>query len=979
MRDQIGRKESSLDDAIAAVRDDVPPAGVADAAAERAWERIAPVQRAAASSVEAITGCADVVALLPALRRGELSAARALLVEDHFRDCVSCRKAFLQPARGRLALLPWRASTASTTPAPRRLRPYALAASVLLAAVASGWAVHEAFFAVPKGSRAAVQSVSGGFRRVAAEAAARWLGAEIGKASRAHGRRFACGAAAERRSLVEMGERAELTVTARGHDTTIHLARGQIIVQAAKRRTGHLRVASGDCTVSVTGTVFSVNNGLKGSRVSVFEGSVRVASIGEEQVLAPGDQWATSAAMEAVPLREEIAWSADVDRHLALLSEMKVLRERLRTVPTPGLRYESRLLGLLPEEAVIFASAPNYGQALAESYRLFQERLQESAVLRDWWAQADPARHGGPDLATVIEKVRGFSGFLGDEIVLAAVDTGGPRRIVPVVLAEVRKPGLREFLEGELARLPLEGDRHPVTIVDEGEVPAPGAREGDIFILLRPGLMAVSVSGADLPRLAALLDGQAAPGLDRTPFGARIAEAYGDGVGLLFAADLQRISARVSAAGPNERRDLALHSAGIDGLRYLVFERKQVGEAARTEAVLAFDGAPRGIASWLAAPAPMGALDFVSPSAQVAAAFVAKSPALIFDDLVSITMGAPGARSAELEALESKLDLHIREDLAETLGGEFALALDGPLLPTPAWKVVVEVADPARLQSSLEVLVRRASEEAARSGRPPLALESDDANGQTYHAIRGGGLPVELHYAFAEGYAVAAPSRALVMRALQVRASGDTLGRSSSFRALFTPDRDVNVSGLVYENVGPLVRALLEAPGAGALSADQRRAVDALSRDARPAILCALVSPARCGWRGWAACSTSTPRTSRCPCWSNASWGRRAPGEHLRPGLRRRERWDPSSSWTNWSFAWEGARSWTVSPAPSPAAPSGCSAPTGRGSRPSSTRCSGSTPRPRARCASSAPTCARRRPCAGSSATCRRATPSSRT
>jgi hypothetical protein len=543
------------------------------------------------------------------------------------------------------------------------------------------------------------------------------------------------------------------------------------------------------------------------------------------------------------PDAEIAALQPERDRHLALLSEMKVLRERLRTVPTPGLRYESRLLGLLPEEAVIFASAPNYGQALAEAYRLFQERLQESAVLRDWWAQADPARHGGPDLATVIERVRGFSGFLGDEIVLAAVDTGGPRHIVPLVLAEVRKPGLREFLEGELARLPLEGHRHPVTIVDEGEVPAPAAREGDIFILLRPGLMAVSVSGADLPRLAALLDGQAASGLDRTPFGARIAEAYGDGVGLLFAADLQRISARMAAAQPNERRDQALHSAGIDGLRYLVFERKQVGEAARTEAVLAFDGAPRGIASWLAAPAPMGALDFVSPSAQVAAAFVAKSPALIFDDLVSISMGAPGARSAELEALESKLDLHIREDLAETLGGEFALALDGPLLPTPAWKVVVEVADPARLQSSLEVLVRRASEEAARSGRPPLALESDDANGQTYHVIRGAGLPTSLHYAFAEGYAVAAPSRALVMRALQARSSGDSLGRSSSFRALFTPDRDVNVSGLVYENVGPLVRALLDAPGAGALSADQRRAVDALSRDARPAILCAYGEP----------------------------------------------------------------------------------------------------------------------------------------
>jgi hypothetical protein len=259
--------------------------------------------------------------------------------------------------------------------------------------------------------------------------------------------------------------------------------------------------------------------------------------------------------------------------------------------------------------------------------------------------------------------------------------------------------------------------------------------------------------------------------------------------------------------------------------------------------VLAFDGTPRGIASWLAAPAPMGALDFVSPAALGAAAFVAKSPALIFDDLVSMAVGAPGGAGDDLASLESKLDLHIREDLAETLGGEFALALDGPLLPTPAWKLVVEVADPARLQSSLEVLVRRANEEATRAGRPALVLESEDVGGQAYHVIRGARLPVELHYALAEGYLVAAPSRALVMRALQTRASGDTLARSASFRALFPPDRDVNVSGLVYQNLGPVVGALLDPPRAGALSAEQRRSVDALTQDTRPTVLCAYGEP----------------------------------------------------------------------------------------------------------------------------------------
>jgi hypothetical protein len=829
-------KVDKVDDAIAAVRDDEAPAGVAESAAARVWERLGP--HAPALAIETIHGCADVRALLPAHRRGELKAARALLVEDHLRECAACRAAFREPGGRQLSILPWRAASPEAKPEPRRFGRYAVAASVLLALGLGAWGVREAFFAVPAGSRASVQSVSGALHSLdRGRSLALAPGAALGEGDLV---RTARGARAVLRlrdgSKLEMSERAELSVTARGNDTTIHLERGSIIVEAAKRRSGHLLVASGDCTVSVTGTVFSVNHGIKGSRVSVLEGQVHVAQRGDETVLAPGDQWTTSDAVGEVPLGDEIAWSADADRHLALIAEWGALRQKWTAVEMPGVRYESRLMSTMPESTVVFASLPNYGESLAQAHRLFEERLQESPVLREWWRQVDPARHGAPSLAEVIDTIRSLSEFLGDEVVLAAVDGGQAHRIVPLLVAEVTRPGLREFLESELATDVGREDRPRLRIVGEEGEASPG--EMALFVLLRPGLVAMATDEKTLVALAARREGAGA-GLDRTPFGQRILEAYPGGVGLLFAADLGHMTATLAKAGDprDPRQQQALHRSGLDGLRYLVLERKVVAAESQTQAVLAFAGARRGIASWLAAPAPMGALDFVSPHAQGAAAFVFKGPSLVFDDLAALMATSDPNSRDELARLESELDLNLREDLAATLGGEFALALDGPLLPTPAWKLVVEVYDPARLQSSLELLVSRANDGALSAGGGGLRLESEQVGEETYHSLRGERLPFELHYAFAGGYMVAAPSRALVMRAIRTRASGETLASSAPFRALFPPDRDAHVSGLVYQNMGPTITSLLRAPGASQLSSGQRRSFEALTGNARPTLV----------------------------------------------------------------------------------------------------------------------------------------------
>src|SRR5581483_8635873 len=67
----------------------------------------------------------------------------------------------------------------------------------------------------------------------------------------------------------------------------------------------------------------------------------------------------------------------------------------------------------------------------------------------------------------------------------------------------------------------------------------------------------------------------------------------------------------------------------------------EVGHKMEARASIAFDGARSGMAGWLADPAPMGSLDYVSPDATLAASFVVKNPAGIIDALTGVVNRKP--------------------------------------------------------------------------------------------------------------------------------------------------------------------------------------------------------------------------------------------------------------------------------------------------------------------------------------------------
>jgi hypothetical protein len=820
-----------LDQAVKELRAEQPEPKALRAAGQRVWQRLSEEVGTGAAVVNSIRSCADVRALFPQYRNGRLVEARRLLVEAHLHECVACRREAETEKPVSPALLPWQHELPRARSGHFR---WVMAVAAVVVFGISAYFIQDRIFSGPPGMRARVESLDGGLYRVGFKGE-RLLkpGDELveGERVRTSGASRAILRLRDG-STVEMNERAEFGVSMRRQDTTIELERGNIIVQAAKRRQGHLYVAATDCRIAVTGTVFSVHSGMKGSRVSVIEGEVRVAHSGATSVLHPGDQLSTNAAVAAVPVQQEIAWSRDRDKHLALLAEFIHLENKLEAVRMPDLRYQSKILPALPANTVLYASIPNLGDAAQQANQLFQQELEESQVLRDWWEQTQ-ARRKGPSLTDVIAEVHAFGEYLGDEIVFSVALDG--THGAPLVVAPIQRPGLDQFIAGELARHGHAGDSH-VHVLNEAQLKAlSGQNEKELLVLVRPDFVAASGNAAALERFDMALN-QGAGGFAETPLGRRMGAAYQKGAGMLFGANLQAIAAHHAAASPSQHHEQVMAQTGLADVQFLVAERKGSGNQIQNQAELSFTGPRRGFASWLAAPAPMGGLDFVSKDAGAAAAFVAKNPKDMLDDVLNIaSLHDPNAQ-ANLVKGESELKIRFHQDLADTLGGEITLALDGPVLPNPSWKIIVEVYDSARLQATIQQLVADANEHNSAHPERHVSLEQSTANGLTYYTLQfqGGTKTSEVDYTFADGYMILAPSRALVMNAVNIHKSGNSLARSSGFKALLPQDEHADVSALIYQNLAPVVGPVLQQ-----LSPSQQQSFQQLAAESKPSVVCA--------------------------------------------------------------------------------------------------------------------------------------------
>ena len=802
----------TLDEIAASVKregDDLSAVEVSEAT-DRVWSHL----KHLAEEDQGVLGCQDLQGLMPAYLQGSLKRERALLLEDHVKECFSCRRALKKTREGEVAV----AEDSSRNES--RWWRYTAAALAVLGLGTGAWLVQTqldlstapAIVNVAQGE--ILHLTDDGYQSLA-------QGAEV-----AYGEEFRTSKDAgaivtlSDGSRVEMDRRSTVAVKRTSRGTTINLKRGHVVVEAADQHDGKLYLATDDFLVSVVGTVFSANSGARGSRVAVYEGEVHVASRGkEEEVLLPGDQTQTEG-LNQVSLAHEISWSQNAEQHMAILADLVDLEEALMDIQRPGLRYSSNLLPLAPQGSVMFLGFPNMSEALMERLAIVEAKALESETFADWRQDWDSSGELWEEIFSFAGDLTELGTFLGDEIAVI-VSTSEEGVEAPLFIAEV---GNLEALYDALSALSAENEE--LVLLEDGTDTSGEA----LWVYVDENYVVAGPEIEVLDRMLATLGGQA-PSWEGESLPTHLAARYSDGVETLLGVGLGQIIAREA----DEDDHATLDQLGITDIKELILEHRVVNERNDIRASLSFDGPRHGLAAWLAAPAPIGAMDFVSPEATLVGAFAVQDPAVLFDEWFAIMMAENPEFREEFEAIQSEHGIDIRADIAAPLGGEMVFAVDGPLVPTPAWKFVAEVYDAGALQHGLETLVSVINSQAAEHGGEadyallPITLGSEDA-----WAITKAGHEYSV-YTYANGYFVATANRGLLERALRYQDTGYNLPSSDRFRQALPVDSEVDFSAVFYQDVHEIVGLMASAIGSS-LSPEQRQALEEMTADQGPGV-----------------------------------------------------------------------------------------------------------------------------------------------
>jgi ferric-dicitrate binding protein FerR (iron transport regulator) len=842
MQDQT-TNDKNIDDVINAIKTDSPSANEIAAVRERVKSALAAKNTAGSAQKSASSGDSwdsmeDYIASIPAYLAKQLSPQQTLLFEEESRRSIPLRRALNNARQGGVD----QSQTLSAEGSGSRYRWLAAVAAVAMIAVAL-FNVLPDLPSFDQSQLAQITLIEGQLYQLTNGqleplSAGTWI----------DGRqriRSATGSTAvltlDDGSQIEVDGRSELSVTRRGSGNRIDVNRGRILVVASPQGSGTLDVFTDEFMVSVTGTIFEVAHGAKGSIVAVIEGEVNVHQQGDTTSLTPGEVMASRLESLALNIEDEINWSQDADLYIAMLQEVAALRQDLEAVLEIPPRFSTRLLDLAPQDTAVYIAVPNAPEKAADIYDVVRTRAQQSEVLAQAWASFEEAGEGHY-IDETMAWVREIGYALGDETVVALImrsaDDGDGDVAVPVVLSEVNAEAFSAAFDEQIARLRevleaqgQDSDLDIALINDPSD-----AADGQLSILLYEDLLIASIDASALQEMQDAIDsgGSAFVG---TALHGQLQASYELGTEILGAVHIPKLMS------PIEVPENGLEDAGLANAEFLIARYQQQDSVTTLTADLYFDGNRDGAMSFIANPGPMGSLEFFSANTTIVAALLLTEPMSFLDDIDTIVLPDDFDATAELELFYNVMSV---------LGGEFAIGLDGPALPTPSWKAVVEAYDATMLQQSINFSVERFNEySTANNAGASISLSSGDVDGYTGYQLNltvdpsqstAGLNSVSIHYVFVDGYLVAAPNEALVGRAIDYYHSGSGLQSDSDFRDLLARDGYLDFSAIYFSRLGELLNDVLSSLPSN-LTAEQQAAVAALDTEVGPSMASILALP----------------------------------------------------------------------------------------------------------------------------------------
>jgi hypothetical protein len=452
-------------------------------------------------------------------------------------------------------------------------------------------------------------------------------------------------------------------------------------------------------------------------------------------------------------------------------------------------------------------------------------------VLAEWWQENVVAHGVDGQIDELIDRLQSIGEALGAEAAVMVPTSVIHDQGMPLFLAEVDDPSsFIQSLATVIDRANAEATDQTIAIlIDDPRTGEPGAAE--VYFWVEGNLFAAAGSFEALRDLAQRVDEPGARAFQGSTLHTQLAETYAGGVSWILGVDLAAATAEgASAISPEEAA--TMDRLGLLDATTLVIERHRDGDWYATNAEVRFSKPRRGMMAWLAEPALMGSLAFVSPEAYVAASAVTKDAEVMFDDLLEMVVSENETALAELRLVEQIIGIDLREHLAATFGGEATFALDGPMLPVPSWKLIVEVYDPGTLVHTIERAVALVNVEINALGEAPVVFDTFKSDGRTFYTLGRGGFDRKAVFTFVDGYLVVAPNQAVIEAAIAQRESEVSLATSSAFRALLPDNGFTDCSALVYRDLG----SLLDAVPPGVIG--ELEFADALSDDLSQGLVC---------------------------------------------------------------------------------------------------------------------------------------------